>query len=250
VIKLLYRWLLVAATIMVFWIALSIIINQSIIFPGPDKVVISLLSNIKNHVHNASVTSFEAFIGLGLSVLFSLILIAFVAFSKNFEKYVYTFGIFLKAAPAVAYAPILIIFVGNNLLAKSLVSSMISFFPILNGGIDGIRNTPDRLKLLSKVYSGNSFDTFCHINIGYSISGFLSGLKTAAPLSVVGAIVGEFVSGGNPTGLGTFIFSSYANLQMSDVFAGVFISTLIGLLFFALTSKIAESTNDIFHLIK
>lgn len=236
--------------IVFIWFITSILLNQNFILPGPEKVFISIILNLKKHIMNTGITLIESFIGIGLSVIISVLLLSIVAFSKKYESIIYTLGIFFKAAPAVAYAPIIIVFFGNNLFSKALVSSMISFFPILNGGIDGIRNTPEKITLLSKIYSGKNIAIFRHIQIGYCISGFLSGLKTAAPLSVVGAIVGEYVSGGTPTGLGTFIFSSYANLQMSDVFAGVLITTFIGLLFFYIVTVIAGVTNAVLHLIK
>jgi NitT/TauT family transport system permease protein len=168
------------------------------------------------------------------------------------EPVFYPYIVLLKASPAVAFAPMLSILFKSGPEGKVVVAAMIAFFPLVIGGTDGLRRTPESLELMAAGYGAKRWGRLAHINGGFILSGFLSGLKTAAPLSVVGAIVGEFVqaSEAGKTGVGIYIASHARNYFMSHVLAGVVLSTLLGLAFFALALVVSRFVEGVLFLEK
>lgn len=238
-------WLFGLIIIIVIWLLSSLIVGDELILPSPLSVMKSFKSDLIRLLSNGINTAIEAFFGLLISITAAGIIIAIVGIERRSEKVIYPHIVMLKATPAVAYAPIIIILTGSiGIFPKILIASMISFFPIIIGGIDGLKSTPDKLALTADSYGASDIKRFRHINLGYTIYGFFSGLKTAAPLSVVGAIVGEYIIGGTPSGLGTFIISNYLSTNMKGVFSGALFATAIGLMFFGITYSISEFINN------
>lgn len=82
----------------------------------------------------------------------------------------------------------------------------------------------------------------------YALLGCLTGIKIAAPLAVVGAIVGEYVAGGRPTGVGSYILRSYAEFYPTEVFAGVVVAGILGMGFFAIAFALAVVAHKFYRV--
>lgn len=237
----LFYWIIGIVTLISFWQLMTLFFISSEV-ARPWEVFKSIYINHSTHIENISQTAFEAFTGLLLSCIISMIIIFLIALFPVFEKISYPFIIFIKSTPAVAFVPILILLFSEP-FPNIFVSSLISFFPLVIGGLDGMKRTPEKFLALSKSYSGSNINTFLNFKIGYSIEGFLSGLKIAAPLSVVGAIVGEYLTGGSNNGLGIFISTNKFKLVSTNLYAGVVLSSILGMFFF-LTSTLLYNFYD------
>lgn len=202
--------------------------------PTPLSVLNSLIDNWDLHAKNMSTTAIEAFFGILIASLISCIVIIFIGLYPSAEPFIYPCITMLKASPAIAFVPVFMVLVGSGISCKILVSAMISFFPLIVGGIDGLQHTPQRLILTAKTYGASRRSEFLNIKLIYATTGFLTGLKTAAPLSVVGAIVGEYVAGGLPSGIGHFIMSQTAMSAMIEVFAATIVAATLGIFYFGL----------------
>ena len=220
-------------SLMLMWLFGSTLASHEII-PTPYQVINVIGESWRDHFNLAVTTSLEAFFGLMLASLCALFIVAAIGIFPRFEGAVYPLLLMLKASPAVAFVPIFICLVGSGFICKVLVSSMISFFPLVVGGADGIKKTPEKLRTLATSYGANSWKYFKEVSWSYGLSGFLSGMKTAAPLSVVGAIVGEYVAGGSPRGIGTYIMVNVVLYHPPEMFAGAIISAVIGLVYFSM----------------
>jgi ABC-type nitrate/sulfonate/bicarbonate transport system permease component len=193
-------------------------------------------------------TSLEAAAGLIISVLISIIFIILIGAFPRFESIIYPFVIFIKSTPAVAFVPIFIIIIGIGVFTKIAISALICFFPLIIGGIDGMKRTPEKFLILAESYGSKKLDTFLNFKIGYTLEGFCSGLKTAAPLSVIGAIVGEYVTGGNQSGLGAFIITNSIQSVKVNLYAGAVLSTLLGVVFFLVSNFIYSLYDKTLHI--
>ena len=182
-----------------------------------------------------SVTTIEAALGLGLAIMVSSIIVIIVGLFPSTETFIYPFITMVKASPAVAFVPLFMVLVGSGIQCKILISAMISFFPLIVSGIDGLHHVPERFLLMAKGFGTSRYREFRNIKFRYATMGILTGLKTAAPLSVVGAIVGEYVAGGHPSGIGHFIMTQYAMAAMVEVFAGAILASILGIPFFTIT---------------
>lgn len=231
-------WVLgVILILFVWWLVAAVLApsdQREPALPGPVTVGRTLAAAPGVFARLTWQTGLQAWVGLLIAGVICWALVVIIGAYEIMEPLSYPYLVMLKASPAVAYVPLFMTFVGSGPWCKILVASMISFFPLAVGGLDGLHATPDRLKLLAEGFGASRWQTFATVRAGYALNGFLSGLKTSAPLAVVGSIVGEYVAGGRPTGLGSYIMRNVASDLMANVFAGVVMATLLGLLFFGI----------------
>lgn len=226
--------LLGLAIIFMVWLALYVFVSDDELLPSPIAVYESLMKDWGVHAKNTSITAIEAATGLLLASVMSYIVVIIVGFFPATENIFYPFITMLKASPAIAFVPLFMVLVGSGMCCKMLVSALIAFFPLIVGGIDGLRHVPQRFLLMAKGYGTSRYSEFINIKSKYVTTGFLTGLKTSAPLSVVGAIVGEYVAGGHPSGLGHFIMAQSVSFHMDEVLAGAACATFLGIAFFSI----------------
>jgi NitT/TauT family transport system permease protein len=216
--------------ILVLWALVASFVAKSV--PAPSVVAMSLARQWSKHLDRTTATAVEASLGLSISITLSGIAVTAVGMYDKLKDFIYPVIVMFKASPAVAFVPLFIELTGTGIAPKILVAAMISFFPMAIGGIDGLSTTPERLITSCRTFGASPWKVYRHALLGYGLIGFLSGLKTAAPLAVVGAIVGEYVTGGKPTGVGTYIMSNLNN--PTGIFEGVVLATMMGLCFFSL----------------
>lgn len=137
----------------------------------------------------------------------------------------------VNAAPKVAFAPILVAWFGFGIWSKVALGAFIAFFPLLIDTAAGLAQVnADQAKLFQSIRAPGP-QTFLKLRLPVALPFVFAGLKTAAVLSVVGAIVGEFLGGGG--GLGELIRIAGTQLSVARVFAFVLLLSLAGYLFYA-----------------
>ncbi len=197
------------------------------ILPSPLAVAERFLRSVTDGslVRHTGVTLFEILLGL-LSGAFSAILVGYaVAKSRLFERIASPFLVASQAVPIVAIAPLLIIWFGQGMLSKVLICALIVFFPVLVNTVVGLRAVPRSLNELMRSLRASRWQMLCQLEIPSALPIFLGGLRIGATLSVIGAIVGEFV--GADKGLGFLINVGRGQYDTALVFVAVF--TLVGL---------------------
>jgi len=175
----------------------------------------------------------SASLGTSLGLVFSL--------SRWLERGLYPYALFLQTVPIVAVAPLLVLWFGPGLRAVAVSAFIVSVFPIIANTLAGLRSVDPRLSDLFRLYGARLADTLLKLRLPTAIPSMMTGLKVASGLSVIGAIVGEFVAGfseGN-AGLGITVLSAYRQLRTDLLFAAVLLASLLGLLLFALVSGLS-----------
>lgn len=210
------------------WWALTEISGlPAFIFPGPADVwraFLRVASDGTLALHTW-VTLSEVLLGLALGVVVATVLGYALAKSTNLERIMAPYIVASQAIPIVAIAPLLIIWFGPGMLSKVLVSALIVFFPVLVNTIVGVRSVPDELYDLMRSLRAGRWQTFVKLEVPASLPVLIGGLKVGATLSVIGAVVGEFV--GADRGLGFLINLARGMYDTPLVF--VAIMTLIAL---------------------
>jgi NitT/TauT family transport system permease protein len=142
------------------------------------------------------------------------------------ERLIYPYVVAFQTLPKVAIAPIMVIWFGYGLTSKIIITATISFFPLLANTIVGLRSAPkDQIDML-KACTASDWQIFRMARLPQALPYIFVGLDVAAVLSVIGAIVGEFV--GAKAGLGYLILQMNFNFNMAGVFAILIILSLIG----------------------
>lgn len=178
------------------------------------------------------ITAQEVLLGFLVAVMAGVglgILVAETAFGRIV---VMPFLVGINAAPKVAFAPIFVAWLGFGVSAKIALAAFIAFFPLLIDTAAGLASVdPERAKLFRSIRSPR-WQTFMKLKLPSALPFIFAGLKTAAVLAVVGAVVGEFLGGG--AGLGESIKIAGSQLAIDRVFAYVIILSVAGYLFYAL----------------
>lgn len=178
-------------------------------------------------------TLVEVVSGLALGVLFAVALGYVIAHSPLLDDVLSPIIVTLQSTPVVAYAPLLVIWF-PGITSKTITSALIVFFPMLMSTVVGIRNVPPTLVDLMRVSQATRRQMFVKLEVPAAMPVLLSGLKTAATLSVIGAVVGELISGS--AGLGHLVRLGLSQYDIPLVFVAVILLAALALSLYRLVS--------------
>lgn len=204
----------------------------SILLPAPSHVVAEGWAAREHLPRHTWATLWETLAGFGLSVLVGVPLAVVITASRHLATAIYPLLVITQSVPKVAIAPVLIMFVGIGEMPKILIAFLVAFFPIVVDTATGLRAVPPELIDLSRSLKASRFQEFAKIRFPTAVPFMFSGLKVAIALSVVGAVVGEFVQADK--GLGYLIVVSTAYWKTGLAFAAMAILSLMGIVLFGL----------------
>jgi len=172
--------------------------------------------------------------GLGLAILFTQ--------SKWIEISFLPFAVILQVTPIISIAPLILIYVDSLSVSLLICAWIVAFFPILSNTVMGLNSADHNLQNLFKLYGANRWQTLLHLRLPSAMPYFLSGLKIAGGLSLIGAIVAEFVAGsaGSGSGLANQILESSYRLNMPRMFATLQLISLTGILIYLTMNLISH----------
>lgn len=220
------------------------------LLPKPSDIVNAAIQNSSNLMVSVSTTVLEAVFGFAVSVVLGVAVAILLALSKTVERSVYPYAIILQTIPIVAVAPIIVIWFGAGMNAIVVIAFLISFFPILSNTLIGLNSTEQNMKNLFYLYNATKMQTIWKLRIPSALPYILAGLKISCSLSVVGAIVGEYIAGigGLKGGLGYAITVASTRLQTAYLFACGLSAALVGIVFFliinTLSNRLLRSWHD------
>ena len=171
--------------------------------------------------------------GGGLALLF--------AQSKAIERALLPYAIILQVTPIVAVAPLIIVWIDNRLVALLICAWIVAFFPILANTTVGLGSADRNLVELFRLYGASRWQVLVRLRIPSALPYFFAGLRVSGGLSLVGAVVAEFVaaSGGEETGLAYRIFEAGYRLDVPRMFAALVLVSLSGIAIYLLLSGVA-----------
>jgi NitT/TauT family transport system permease protein len=200
------------------------------LLPRLAVVLESLWTHRVNLFFQSLVTAKE--IGLGyLLAVFGGIAIALVIYAWPLAyRMLYPVLVVFQGLPKIALAPLMIIWMGYGTSSKVLMAFLFSVFPVVISTLGGLLGTPHHLLEHFRAIRAGRATTFWRLQLPAALPSIMDGCKTAMPLAVIGAIVGEFV--GSERGLGYLILEATAQARTDLLFAALLaVSVLAGLLY-------------------
>jgi ABC-type nitrate/sulfonate/bicarbonate transport system permease component/ABC-type nitrate/sulfonate/bicarbonate transport system ATPase subunit len=182
------------------------------------------------------VTLKEVLLGFALAFVCGVALAIGIAYSRLLERAIYPYVIASQTLPVIAIAPMLVIWLGFGLMPKIVVVALISFFPIVVNTVDGLRSADPELFKLMRTLGASRWDIFRKAQVPSALPFLFSGTKIAIAVSVIGAVIGEWV--GASEGLGYLITRSSAQFQSERLFAAIAILAAMGIGLFWLVGLI------------
>lgn len=210
------------------WAALVHLLDlPAFILPRPAQVAQRFAAAFVDGtlLYHSAATLLEVLGGLVSGVLFATLLGYFLAKSTFLENILQPFLVASQAVPTVAIAPLLVIWFGTGISSKILICALIVFFPVLVNTIVGLRAVPENLRDLMRSMKATPMQMLRLLELPAALPVLLGGLRIGATLSVIGAVVGEFVGAGR--GLGFLINVGRGQYDTALVFVGVL--TLVGM---------------------
>ncbi len=202
------------------------------ILPSPGDVADTLSHTLADGTlgRHARVTLSEVFSGLGLGLIGATVLGYALARSPLLERLLAPYIVASQSVPVVAIAPLLVIWFGSGRLSKVLICGLIVFFPVLVNTIVGIRSVEEDLRELMRSLGANRWQTFRMLEVPAALPVLLGGLKIGVTMSVIGAVVGEFV--GADQGLGFLINQARGLFNTPLVFVAILALVFIALVLY------------------
>ncbi len=185
-------------------------------------------------------TLIEVVLGLLGGVSSALVLGYLLGKNRTVERLVAPYVVASQSVPVVAIAPLLIIWLGTGLSSKVLVCALIVFFPTLISTIVGIRTIDADQQALMRSLAASRWHTFRMLELPAALPVIFGGLKLSAILSVVGAVVGEFM--GADVGLGFLINLARGVLDTSLMFVAVICLVMIAQLLYFVIAGVESIT--------
>jgi NitT/TauT family transport system permease protein len=234
------RWIPVlaaAAACGIVWQAAAAFVGlPAFILPSPWTVANRLVEVLREGslLRHTLYTSGEVVTGMALGVGSAALLGYLLSKSHLAERILSPYIVATQAIPVVAVAPLLFIWLGGGFLSKVLICALIVFFPVLVNTVVGLRSVSANLRELMLSLGATRWQSFRLLELPAALPVLLGGLKVGATLSVIGAVVGEFVA--PDRGLGFLISVARGQYDTALVFVGVFSLVALALALYGLVA--------------
>ena len=156
--------------------------------------------------------------------------------SRLIETALFPYAVLLQVTPIVAIAPLIIIWVKHPTAALVVCATLVALFPIISNTTLGLRSVSPGLMNLFRMNKATRMQELVRLRIPSAAPYFFGGLRISSGLSLIGAVVAEFVAGtgGTSAGLAYQILQAGFQLNIPRLFAALFMITVTGVLLFVL----------------
>jgi NitT/TauT family transport system permease protein len=210
--------------------------------PRPGVVLQTLYDDAGLLFSSLLVTLRITFLSLLLAVIGGVGLAVLFAQSKWVEMSFFPFAIVLQVTPIVAIFPLINIYVNNQTVKLLLCAWIVAFFPILSNTTLGLNSVDRNLRDMFKLNGATRWQQLRYLRLPAAMPYFLGGLKIAGGLSLIGAVVAEFVAGaqGQSSGLASRIIEAGYRLNAPRLFAALILISLTGIVIFLVLSLVSH----------
>jgi len=223
-------------TVILIWYALRARLSaeQSFLLPTPGEILQAFAENGPALGNAARNTLLGALAGFGSAIALSFGLALILSLSPLVRSSLYPYLMILQMTPIIVLAPILILWVGPGMVSVTVITFLICFFPLVVNTTQGLISVDRNLVDLFRVCRASKRQEILSLRVPAARPYFFTGLRIAATLAPIGAIVGDFYAGNSASGGGglgylTIVYS--AQFKMGALFATAAVSCLLGFLF-------------------
>ncbi|TAJ60154.1 ABC transporter permease subunit [Brevundimonas sp.] len=200
--------------------------------PPPSAVAAALVARAPLLAASAAATFWMALQALAVAALLGGGLALAVSLSRPAERAVRPLAVALQVTPVVAIAPLVMIWAGLDHADRAVVAlaATVAFFPLFSGVLTGLRSADPDLERLFDLYGASPVQRLIRLRLPSALPFMLEGLRVAAGLAVIGAVVAEFVSGSGATqGLAWRLLEAGNRLRTADMLAALAWLMIMGL---------------------
>lgn len=206
------------------------------ILPSPIEMLAALARQPGFFAWNGLVTVGEILLGFLCGASFGALVALAMAALPRFGRLAWPLLLVVQAFPVFVIAPLLVVWFGFGMGSKIIMASIIIFFPVASTFADGLDRTDPEILDAVALTSATRWQTLRYIRLPLAMPALASGLRIAAPLAPLGAVVGEWV--GASAGLGFVMVQANARMQTDTVFAAMALLAALSLILRAIVDRL------------
>ncbi len=238
--KIFYPTLTILLLLVIWEIVVQSFDISQLLFPSPSSIIKVTILRFSELLKESFNTLYASVLGFIISLIISALLSTLFHFSETSRLSLFPIAVSSRAIPIIAIAPIIVLWFGTGAISKIVLSSIVSFFPILINQMKGINSfDKDEIELL-KTFTTSKWKIFYKVRLPNSLPQLFVGLKVACSFSVIGVIVAEFVGTGSNDGIGYLIKSSSYYNETDLTFSAIIFASILGYVFYALIALIEK----------
>lgn len=228
--------LTILALLVVWEFAVAAANVSRIVLPRPTEIFQDIFAKRYLLFIFAQTTILEIVVGFLVAAGIGIPLGVLIYSSPLAKRAFYPILVASQMVPKVAVAPLLVIWFGTGLTPKVMIAFIIAFFPIMVSTIVGLETVDTDMARMFRSMGAGKVKTFFKLRLPAALPNIFAGLKIGMSLSVVGAIVGEFVAADR--GLGYYLLFANGQLDTVGVFAALIVLTAIGVVLYFLVESV------------
>ncbi|MEU0541742.1 ABC transporter permease [Nocardia sp. NPDC005978] len=235
------------------WYLVSLVLlapDRRFLLPPPHAVFAESLSDpakLEVMLRALAVTARVAVTGLLFAALIGVAIGVLMSQAKVVERVVYPYAVVLQAVPVLAVVPLIGLWFGYGLTARTMVCVLIAVHPIIAMTLFGIQSVDRNLRELFALGRANRLRRLISLELPAALPSIMASLRTAAGLAVTGAVIGDmFFAKGQP-GIGTLLDNYRSRLQSEDLLAALLLAALFGVAVFAIFTAAQRLTVGRWH---
>ncbi len=207
------------------------------ILPPPTRVFAALIDRAGFLASHALLTLSEILLGMLFGVLLGSLSALTLASFATARRWLLPVLLVSQAIPVFALAPLLVLWLGYGMASKVAAATIIIYFPVTSAFYDGLRHTERGWLDLAQVMGATPQRALLLLRVPAALPGFASGLRVAAAVAPIGAVIGEWV--GASAGLGYVMLQANARMQIDVMFAALLVLGIMAvILYYALDAAL------------
>ena len=228
-----------------WWLVVIALEVPHFILPSPERVARVLVERLPLISGHAFTTASEIVCGLTLGTVLGFAVACLIGDSKKLTQITMPALIISQALPVFAIAPILMLWLGYGFASKLAMTTLIVFFPVTASTLAGFRAMSRSWELTFQTLRPKRLQLFWFVRLPLAIPYALSGVRVAASVAPIGAVVGEWV--GSSSGLGYLMMHANGRGQTDLMFAALIVLCVEALFIWSLVNRLANRFDQNSH---
>ena len=239
----------VAAFLLAWEVAVRVLQVPAYLLPGPSLIAVTLAGNFGSLAPSWWFTVRITLIALALAMAGGVLIAAQFALSRNAERALAPFAVVLQVTPIVSIAPLIMILTDSPLATVIICAWLVAFFPILANTLTGLRSVDTNLRDLFRLQRASRWQTLRWLLVPAALPSFMTGLRIAGGLALIGEVGGEFAAGaaGRDTGLASRILESAFRTEIPKMFAALTLVACTGVALYLVTGVLSRALLQRWH---
>lgn len=235
----------VCALLVIWQLVCALGLVPAFMLPSPIDIVAALIEDAPLIWEHTLTTLIEAGLGLAFGVALGFVLAVLMDRFETLYLAVQPLITLSQTVPAIAIAPLLVLWFGYGLLPKVLLIVLTTFFPVAVSLVAGFRSVdPDTISLM-RTMRASDLQIFWYAKLPAAAEQFFSGVAISATYAIVSAVIAEWLGGFS--GLGVYMTRVRKSFSYDRMFASILVISVMSLVLMWLVGLIQRACTPWLH---